>query len=159
MTGTSDAADRNSGVIAEFRASHGRVGVIFAGAPMLLLGTAGARTGRPRVNPVTYLPGNGRYLIFAPKARADDNPAWYHNLLTRPDTQIEIGDRRRVCPRYEDGQPGCRPARPSKPNRPDHAHAEPRNLRGETRLLLVSQRGAGVPGAAAVGQRCAATSA
>ena len=26
MTGTSDAADRNSGVIADFRASHGRAG-------------------------------------------------------------------------------------------------------------------------------------
>jgi hypothetical protein len=32
MTGTSDAAGRNSGVIAEFRASHGRVGGYFAEA-------------------------------------------------------------------------------------------------------------------------------
>ncbi len=29
MTGTSDAADRNSGVIAEFRASHGRPRMLF----------------------------------------------------------------------------------------------------------------------------------
>ena len=36
MTGTSDAADRNSGVIAEFRASHGRAGGYFAEAPIPL---------------------------------------------------------------------------------------------------------------------------
>ena len=36
MTGTSDAADRNSGAIAEFRASHGRAGGYFAGAPIPL---------------------------------------------------------------------------------------------------------------------------
>jgi hypothetical protein len=36
MTGTSDAADRNSGVIAEFRASHGRVGGYFSGQPIPL---------------------------------------------------------------------------------------------------------------------------
>ena len=36
MTGTSDAADRNSGAIAEFRASHGRAACYFAGAPILL---------------------------------------------------------------------------------------------------------------------------
>ena len=29
MTGTSDAADRNSGAIAEFRASHGRPRMLF----------------------------------------------------------------------------------------------------------------------------------
>jgi hypothetical protein len=60
MTDTSDATDQNSGVIAEFRAHHGRIGGHFAGAPMLLLHTIGARTGRPRVNPVIYLPDNGR---------------------------------------------------------------------------------------------------
>lgn len=32
MTGTTDIADRNSGVIAEFRASHGRAACYFAEA-------------------------------------------------------------------------------------------------------------------------------
>jgi hypothetical protein len=93
MTDTSDATDQNSGVIAEFRANHGRIRGHFAGAPTLLLHTIGARTARPRVNPVMYLPDNGRYLIFASKAGADDNPAWYDNLVARPDTQIEAGDQ------------------------------------------------------------------
>jgi deazaflavin-dependent oxidoreductase (nitroreductase family) len=87
-----DASDRNAPLIAEFRANHGKVGGNFEGAPLLLLHTVGARTGKPRVNPVMYLADNGRYLIFATKAGADDNPAWYHNLLARPDTTIEVGD-------------------------------------------------------------------
>lgn len=90
MTDT-DVGDRNARLIDEFRASHGRVGGDFEGAPLLLLHTTGARTGKPRVNPVMYLADDGRYLIFATKAGSDDNPAWYHNLLAHPDTKIEIG--------------------------------------------------------------------
>jgi deazaflavin-dependent oxidoreductase (nitroreductase family) len=92
MTDT-DRNDRNARIIAEFRANHGKVGGNFKGAPLLLLHTVGARTGKQRVNPVMYLPDNGRYLIFATKGGADDNPAWYHNLLAHPDTTIEVGDR------------------------------------------------------------------
>lgn len=53
MTSTDNVNDRNSGVIAEFRASHGHVGGYFARALLLLLllHTVGARTGQPRVNP------------------------------------------------------------------------------------------------------------
>ena len=82
----------NARIIAEFRANHGQVGGGFAGAPLLLLHTTGARTGTPRVSPVMYLADDGRYLVFASKAGADDNPAWYHNLLAHPDTKVEVGD-------------------------------------------------------------------
>ena len=40
----------NDRIIAEFRANHGQVGGGFAGAPLLLLHTTGARTGMPRVS-------------------------------------------------------------------------------------------------------------
>jgi len=83
----------NDRIIAEFRANHGQVGGNFAGAPLLLLHTTGARTGTPRVSPVMYLADDGRYLVFASKAGADVNPAWFHNLLAHPDTTIEVGDR------------------------------------------------------------------
>jgi deazaflavin-dependent oxidoreductase (nitroreductase family) len=33
-----------------------------------------------------------RYLVFASKAGADDNPAWYWNLKANPDARIEVGD-------------------------------------------------------------------
>jgi deazaflavin-dependent oxidoreductase (nitroreductase family) len=93
MTQADDAQARSARVIAEFRANRGQVGGDFAGAPLLLLRTVGARTGKPRVNPVMYLPDDGRYLIFATNGGADDHPAWYRNLMARPDAQIEVGDR------------------------------------------------------------------
>lgn len=84
--------DRNSRVIEEFRANHGKVGGNFEGAPLLLLHTTGARSGEPRITPMMYLLDGGRYLVFASKAGSDSNPAWYHNLLAHPEAQIEVGD-------------------------------------------------------------------
>jgi deazaflavin-dependent oxidoreductase (nitroreductase family) len=87
-----DSTDFNTRIIEEFRANHGQVGGGFAGAPLLLLHTAGARSGKPRVNPMMYLLDQGRYLVFASKAGADHHPDWYHNLLARPEASIEVGD-------------------------------------------------------------------
>ncbi|MFE3824921.1 nitroreductase family deazaflavin-dependent oxidoreductase [Streptomyces sp. NPDC059092] len=84
--------DFNARTIAEFRAHHGQVGGNFAGAPLLLLHTVGARSGAPRVNPMMYLPDEGRYLVFASKAGSDRNPDWYYNLLAHPDVRVEVGD-------------------------------------------------------------------
>ena len=83
--------DRNSRVIEEFRANHGKVGGNFEGAPLLLLHTTGVRSGEPRITPMMYLLDGGRYLVFASKAGSDSNPAWYHNLLAHPEAQIEVG--------------------------------------------------------------------
>jgi deazaflavin-dependent oxidoreductase (nitroreductase family) len=93
MTQADDVQARNAHVIAEFRARHGQVGGDFAGAPLLLLHTVGARAGKPRVSPAMYLPDDGRYLIFATNGGADAHPAWYRNVTARPGAQIEVGDR------------------------------------------------------------------
>jgi deazaflavin-dependent oxidoreductase (nitroreductase family) len=89
----SSPASYNAAVIDEFRASGGELGGGFAGAPVLLLHTIGARTGTERVNPIMYLDDGGRLLVFASKAGADSNPDWYYNLVANPDVQIEVGDR------------------------------------------------------------------
>jgi deazaflavin-dependent oxidoreductase (nitroreductase family) len=39
-----------------------------------------------------YLADGDRYLVFASKAGASDNPAWYWNLKANPDARIEVGD-------------------------------------------------------------------
>lgn len=84
--------DWNAQIIEEFRANGGRVGGPFAGADLLLLTTAGARTGRPRTSPVTYARDGRRLLVFASNAGAGTNPDWYHNLLADPQATIEIGE-------------------------------------------------------------------
>lgn len=87
-----EATDWNSKIIEEFRATGGKVGGQFEGAPLLLLHTVGAKTGQERVNPVMYLPlGDGRVAVFASKAGAPTNPDWYHNLLANPHVRAEIG--------------------------------------------------------------------
>ena len=88
----SDGNDFNKRNIAEFRANHGRVGGPFDGAPLVVLHTVGARSGKPRTNNMWYLADDDRYLLFASNAGGDGNPAWYWNLKANPDAHIEVGD-------------------------------------------------------------------
>src|SRR5437867_11391737 len=83
-------SDWNTGVIAEFRKNHGKVGGQFEGAPILLINHTGARTGKAQTNPVTYLKAGYRYLAFASKVGAPTNPDWYHNLKPHPNVKIEF---------------------------------------------------------------------
>ncbi len=87
----SDANDWNRQIIEEFRANEGKLGGQFQGAPVLLLHTKGAKTGKERVTPVMYLELDGRTFVFASKAGAPTNPDWYHNLLANPEVSAEIG--------------------------------------------------------------------
>jgi deazaflavin-dependent oxidoreductase (nitroreductase family) len=86
-----DMDDFNKGVIEEFRANGGRVGGPFDGAPLLLLTSVGAKSGAPRTTPLMYLPDGERLVIFASKAGAPTNPAWYHNLLANHSATVEVG--------------------------------------------------------------------
>lgn len=82
----------NQRIIDEFRANDGRVGGPFEGAPVLLLHTTGAKSGRERVNPMMYRDlGDGRLAVFASKAGADTNPDWFHNVIAQPAVTAEIG--------------------------------------------------------------------
>ncbi len=88
---SSSPADFNAQIIAEFRANSGRVGGMFEGVPLLLLHHTGAKSGTTRVNPLAYQADDGRYVVFASKAGAPENPGWYFNLKANPDTTIEVG--------------------------------------------------------------------
>jgi deazaflavin-dependent oxidoreductase (nitroreductase family) len=88
-------SDFNTQIIEEFRANEGRVGGQFEGAPLVLLTTAGARSGKLRTNPLAYLDGgDGTIYVFASKAGAPTHPDWYHNLLAHPSVTVERGNER-----------------------------------------------------------------
>jgi deazaflavin-dependent oxidoreductase (nitroreductase family) len=87
----SEYTDFNAKVIDEFRANEGKVGGQFAGAPLLLLHSTGAKSGQERIHPMMYLPGDDVFYVFASKAGAPTNPDWYHNLVANPDASIEVG--------------------------------------------------------------------
>ncbi len=84
--------DWNASVITEFRTNGGRVGGVFAGRPLLLLHTIGARTGQARVHPLMYRKVDSGYAVFGSKAGAPSHPAWYHNLVANPEVEIEVGE-------------------------------------------------------------------
>jgi deazaflavin-dependent oxidoreductase (nitroreductase family) len=83
--------DFNQKIIDEFRANDGKVGGMFEGAPVLLLTSTGAKSGQRRTTPVVYQPDGERMVIFASKAGAPENPAWFHNLRANPTATVEVG--------------------------------------------------------------------
>lgn len=88
---TTDTNDFNGQIIAEFREHSGKVGGRFAGAPMLLLHTTGAKSRAERINPLVFRPEGDAWVVFASKGGAPSNPDWYHNLVAHPDVSIEVG--------------------------------------------------------------------
>jgi deazaflavin-dependent oxidoreductase (nitroreductase family) len=90
----------NGPVIDEFRANGGQCAGPLAGNPMVLLTTTGARSGQPRVSPLTYTTDGDRWVLIASKAGADHHPAWYHNIVAHPEVTLEVG-RERFAARAE----------------------------------------------------------
>lgn len=87
----SETNDWNTKVIEEFRANEGKVGGDFQGAPLLLLHTTGAKSGKERINPMMYQDLGGKIAVFASKGGADTNPDWYRNVVAHPEVTAEIG--------------------------------------------------------------------
>ena len=89
-----DMKEINRKVIEEFRGNGGKVGGQFAGAPMVLLTTKGAKSGKTYVNPLVYSRDGDKYVIIASFAGGPKNPSWYHNLVAHPTPTVEIGGER-----------------------------------------------------------------
>ena len=89
-----DMKEINRKVIEEFRANSGKVGGQFAGAPMVLLTTKGAKSGKTYVNPLVYSRDGDKYVIIASFAGGPKNPSWFHNLVAHPTPTVEIGSDR-----------------------------------------------------------------
>jgi deazaflavin-dependent oxidoreductase (nitroreductase family) len=81
----------NRKIVDEFRANAGSVGGMFKGAPMVLLTTTGAKSGKTYTTPLVYSKDGNRYVIIASMAGAPNNPDWYHNIKAHPSVTLEIG--------------------------------------------------------------------
>lgn len=69
------------------RLTRGRIGVGLL-LPTALLETRGARTGAVRRHVVLYFHDGGRPTIVASHLGLPTHPAWFHNLLARPDVVL-----------------------------------------------------------------------
>ncbi len=78
-------------LIDEFRASNGKLSGKFAGTPVLLLTTTGARTGKPHTVVLSYTTCGDDLIVVASNGGAEVHPDWYYNLLADPSAVVEIG--------------------------------------------------------------------
>jgi F420H(2)-dependent quinone reductase len=62
--------------------------------PNLLLHSVGAKTGKPRVNTLTYATDGADFLIVSSNGGTNRYPGWYYNLKAHPDVEINVGPKR-----------------------------------------------------------------
>jgi deazaflavin-dependent oxidoreductase (nitroreductase family) len=98
------ADDWNQKIIEEFRANAGKVGGAFAGVPLLILTSTGAKSGQAREIPLLYRREGDDLVIFASKGGAPTSPDWLHNLRAHPEASVEVGtETERVVAREAEG--------------------------------------------------------
>lgn len=73
-------------------------------APLIVLTTRGARTGRAVRTPLIRVEHHGQYAVIASKGGNAKNPAWYHNAVAQPAVEVWDGKARgRFTAREVDG--------------------------------------------------------
>jgi deazaflavin-dependent oxidoreductase (nitroreductase family) len=76
-----------------YRLTNGAIGGRMAGLNVLLLTTTGRKTGQPRTTPLGYFKDDNNFVIIASNAGAEKNPAWFYNLKSNPQVNIQIGNK------------------------------------------------------------------
>ena len=77
-----------------YRGTRGRLGRRLVDNDMLLLTTVGHVTGRAHTVPLLYLRDGGRLVVIASFGGRPDHPAWYHNLVARPEVTVQVAEQR-----------------------------------------------------------------
>ena len=90
MTDEIDFNAFNKKLIEEFRANDGVVGGDFAGWPLVLVTTTGAKSGQERIAPLVYTKDGDDIVIIASKGGAPTSPDWYHNIVKHPTVKVEL---------------------------------------------------------------------
>jgi deazaflavin-dependent oxidoreductase (nitroreductase family) len=80
----------NARIVEEFRANNGAVAA-FTDSELLLLTTTGAKSGAPRLSPLSLRRIDGKLIVIGGYGGADVHPAWVHNLRANPRAHVEIG--------------------------------------------------------------------
>ncbi len=73
-----------------YRESGGKDGHIWEGVTTLLLTTTGRRSSQPRTTPLIYGRDGDRYLVVASRGGAPQHPAWYENLVAKPEIEVQV---------------------------------------------------------------------
>ncbi len=75
------------------RLTRGRV-VALGLIPSLVITTTGRRSGRPRSNPLLYVPDGDAYVVIGSNWGQTQQPGWAMNLLAEPAAEVDVKGRR-----------------------------------------------------------------
>jgi deazaflavin-dependent oxidoreductase (nitroreductase family) len=80
--------------VERYRETDGEEGHEWNGTNVLILTTTGRRSGEARSTPLIYGTHGDDYLVVASKGGAPEHPAWYFNLLSDPEVEVQVlGER------------------------------------------------------------------
>ena len=77
-----------------YRLTNGLIGGKMAGRSVLLLHTIGRKSGKSYITPTNYYRDGENYVLVASNWGKANNPAWFFNLMNRPETIIEVKGQR-----------------------------------------------------------------
>ena len=77
-----------------YRLTNGLIGGKMAGRSVLLLHTIGRKSGKSYITPTNYYRDGENYVLVASNWGKTNNPAWFFNLMNRPETIIEVKAQR-----------------------------------------------------------------
>lgn len=84
-------SDWARGHVEQFEASAGAVDDTPRGAPIIVMTSLGARSGKLRKTPLMRVEHNGEYAAVASLGGAPQHPLWYHNLKAHPHVELQDG--------------------------------------------------------------------
>jgi deazaflavin-dependent oxidoreductase (nitroreductase family) len=80
--------------IRQYVETEGRKGHRWRGVHTLLLTTRGRRSGRRRRTALIYGEDGSHYVIVASRGGHANHPAWYLNLVSEPEVEVQVGANR-----------------------------------------------------------------
>ncbi|MFI9274065.1 nitroreductase family deazaflavin-dependent oxidoreductase [Kitasatospora sp. NPDC052896] len=77
--------------VALYESSGGTEGTTLEGAPVVVLTSLGARSGKIRKTPLIRVEHRGAYAVVASQGGAPKHPTWYYNLVAHPQVEFQDG--------------------------------------------------------------------
>ena len=81
--------------VERFEASGGVVEDTPRGAPIIVITSVGARSGKLRKTPLMRVEHDGEYAVVASLGGGPKHPVWYHNLKKNPHVELQDGPVKR----------------------------------------------------------------
>jgi F420H(2)-dependent quinone reductase len=79
-----------------YERSGGTEGTTLQGAPVIIMTSLGAKSGKIRKTPLMRVEHDGRYAVIASLGGAPQHPVWYHNLRAHPEVELQDGPVKRT---------------------------------------------------------------